>query len=79
VGSGGTVPVVWVKRYLSRFKSIPFNLNRFKRASNCSNLNWSKKDLLEPENFEIKYGFEGFDETNNFSYRNSFRFGADFE
>jgi hypothetical protein len=31
------------------------------------------------ENFEIKYGFEGFEERNNFLHRNFFRFKVDFE
>jgi hypothetical protein len=31
------------------------------------------------ENFEIKYGFEGFNERNNFLHRNFFRFEVDFE
>jgi hypothetical protein len=29
--------------------------------------------------FEIKYGFEGFDERNNFAYRNFLGFKMDFE
>jgi hypothetical protein len=29
--------------------------------------------------FEIRYGFEGFDEKSNIPYRNSLRFGMDFE
>jgi hypothetical protein len=34
----------------------------------------SKHDLLKLENFEIKYGFEGFDEGNNFLHiRNRFQ------
>jgi hypothetical protein len=28
---------------------------------------------------KIKYGFEGFDERNNFPYKNFFRFEVDFE
>jgi hypothetical protein len=55
-----------------QFKLIQTNFKLFK-------LNWSKRDLPRPANFEIKYGFEGFDETDNFSYRNSFKFGVDFE
>jgi hypothetical protein len=30
-------------------------------------------------NIEIKYGFEGFDVRNNFTYRNILRFELDFE
>jgi hypothetical protein len=44
-----------------------------------SNMIWSKKDLPELKKFEIKYGFEGFEERNNFLYRNIFRFEVDFE
>jgi hypothetical protein len=29
--------------------------------------------------FEIKYGFEGFDERNNFLHRNVFKFEVDVE
>jgi hypothetical protein len=28
---------------------------------------------------QVKYGFEGFEERNNFLYRNIFRFKVDFE
>jgi hypothetical protein len=38
-----------------------------------------KKDLLELEIFEIKYGFGGFEEMNNFLHRNIFRFEMYFE
>jgi hypothetical protein len=31
------------------------------------------------QKFEIKYGFEGFDEGENFSYRNFSRFKMEFE
>jgi hypothetical protein len=31
------------------------------------------------ENFEVKYGFEGFDERNKFLHRNFFKFEVDFE
>jgi hypothetical protein len=44
-----------------------------------SNLIRSKSDLSELEQFEIKYDFEGFDERNNFPYRNFLRFTMDFE
>jgi hypothetical protein len=33
-----------------------------------------KKDLSKIEKFEIKYGFEGFEEWNNFLHRNIFIF-----
>jgi hypothetical protein len=43
------------------------------------NFHRSKKDLLELENFETKYGCEGFDERHNFLHRNFFRSEMDFE
>jgi uncharacterized protein YdhG (YjbR/CyaY superfamily) len=39
----------------------------------------SKKDFPELENFEIKYGCEGFEERNNLIHRNIFRFKMDFK
>jgi hypothetical protein len=39
----------------------------------------SKKDLLELENFEIKYGCDGFEERKNFLHRKFSRFEMDFE
>jgi hypothetical protein len=39
----------------------------------------SKQDLPEIEKFEIKYGFEGFDERNNFLHMNVSRFEMDFK
>jgi hypothetical protein len=39
----------------------------------------SKHDLLKLENFEIKYGFEGFDEGNNFLHMNFSIFEIDFK
>jgi hypothetical protein len=39
----------------------------------------SKKDLPELENFEIKYGCEGFAERNNFLQRNFYNIKMDFE
>jgi hypothetical protein len=44
-----------------------------------SNLIWLKQNLPELENFEIKYGFEGFDEGNKFPYRNFLIFEMDVE
>jgi hypothetical protein len=44
-----------------------------------SNLICSKQDIPELENFEIKFGFEWFEERNNVLYRNLFRFKVDFE
>jgi hypothetical protein len=39
----------------------------------------SKKDLTELEKFKIKYSCVGFEEMNNFLYRNFFRFEMDFK
>jgi hypothetical protein len=39
----------------------------------------SKKDLPELGKFEIKYGFEGFDERNNVLHRDIFNFDLDVE
>jgi hypothetical protein len=39
----------------------------------------SKKGIPKLENFKIKYGFEGFEERNNFIHRNFFRFKIYFE
>jgi hypothetical protein len=39
-----------------------------------SNFILSRQDLPRIDFFKIKYGFEGFDERNNFLYRNFSRF-----
>jgi hypothetical protein len=44
-----------------------------------SNFDQFKKDLSELKKFEIKYGCEGFEERNNFIYRNFSRFEMDFK
>jgi hypothetical protein len=44
-----------------------------------SNLVRIKTSLPEPENLELKYGFERFDERNNFIHRNFSRFKMDFK
>jgi 4-amino-4-deoxy-L-arabinose transferase-like glycosyltransferase len=44
-----------------------------------SNLQWFKTHLLLLKNFQIKYGFERFEERNNFLHRNFFRFEMDFK
>jgi hypothetical protein len=67
-----TVPVDAVKR-------PKIHSNKFEFKSTRSNLFQSKQDLPELEKFEIKYSFEGFDERNNFTYRNFRRFEVDFE
>jgi hypothetical protein len=44
-----------------------------------SNYDRSKKDISELENFEIKYGWEGFEEKNNFFHWNFSRSEMDFK
>jgi hypothetical protein len=44
-----------------------------------SNLVRIRINLPKLENFEIKYGFEGFDERNNFIPRNFSKFEMDFK
>jgi hypothetical protein len=44
-----------------------------------ANLNCFNSCLLELENFQIKYGFEGFEVRNNFPYWNFSRFKTNFE
>jgi hypothetical protein len=61
---------------------IQTGLNRFKqfqKFQNLSNLNQFKKDLPSLRKSEIKFGFEGFGERNNFLKGNFFRFEVDFE
>jgi hypothetical protein len=41
-------------------------------------LDQSKTDLRVVKKFEIKYGYEGFEERNNFLHQNLFRFEMDF-
>jgi hypothetical protein len=60
-------------------KGIQNDSNYFKRFQNHSSFIRSKKDLPDLKKFEIKYGFEVFDEKNNFTYRNVSRFELDFE
>jgi hypothetical protein len=52
------------------FKPIQVILNDFKSLK----INRLKKDFPKLEKFEIKYGFEGFEEGNNFLHRNVLRF-----
>jgi hypothetical protein len=44
-----------------------------------SNFILFKHDLTDIKKFEIKYGCEGFEETNNFLHRNFFRFEMEFK
>jgi hypothetical protein len=56
--------------------------NRFKWFQTISKLfkfHLIQKGPSQLKKFEIKYGFEGFDERNNFSYKNVLRFEVDFE
>jgi hypothetical protein len=72
----GPLPQCWVSNRFKPSKSIQTRSNLFQIISN---LNHSKKGLPKLEKFEIKYGFEGFKERNNFIHRNSFRFKIYFE
>jgi hypothetical protein len=51
-------------------------LNPIQIVSNFANL---ENDLLELENFEIKYDFEDIENMNNFVHIIFFRFGRDLE
>jgi hypothetical protein len=65
-----------------RSTDIQTGLNRFKqfqKFQNPSNLNQFKKDLPSLGKSEIKFGFEGIGERNNFLKGNFFRFEVDFE
>jgi hypothetical protein len=53
--------------------------NEFKLNSICFNFDRPKKDFSKLEKFETTYGCEGFEERNNFLYRNFSRFGMDFK
>jgi hypothetical protein len=56
---------------INRAKTIQTNLNLSKP---CPKFILSKQGLPGIENFEIKYGCEGFEYGNNFLRRNFFRF-----
>jgi hypothetical protein len=64
-----------VKRGLNRFefKWIQTNFNSLQTLTN------QKNDVTLLGKIEIKYGFEGFEELNNFLDRNFFRFNLGFE
>jgi hypothetical protein len=66
----------WTPR---RFKLVQKFSNRFESNSNSFNWFHSKKNLPEIEKIEIKYGFKGFDERDDFLYRHFSRFKLDFE
>jgi hypothetical protein len=64
-------------RHIAGWRWFKFNSNlKFKCNSNFDPI---KKDLPALKNFEIKYGYEGFEERNNFLHRNFSRFRTDFK
>jgi hypothetical protein len=70
-------------RYSGR-RSGSNDLNRFKfkwvqTISNPPNFDQSKDDLPFLRKFVIIYGFEGFEERNNFLHRNLIKFDVDFK
>jgi hypothetical protein len=76
-GSGATVP---------RFDLIQSRSNPFKQFNKFefkiyigSNFILSKQDLPKLEKIEIKYGFDGLDDSNNFTSINFFRFEINFK
>jgi hypothetical protein len=56
---------------------IKFEL--FQTGSNSFKLHLIQLGPSRAQKFEIKYGFEGFEERNIFFHRNFFRFDVDFE
>jgi hypothetical protein len=79
-------PTEWVppvsegKREGERMAGGPgLRLNIFILVQKCSNLIRPKTDILKLQKFEIKYGFEGLDESNNFIHRNFSRFEMNFK
>jgi hypothetical protein len=64
-------------RHIAGWRWFKFNSNlKFKCNSNFDPI---KKDLPALKNFEIKYGYGGFEESNNFLHRNFSRFRTDFK
>jgi hypothetical protein len=59
--------------------TVSGNSNRFEYFQIHSKFHLSKLGLPKLKIFEIKYAFEGFEERNNFLYRNFFKFEVDFE
>ncbi len=55
---------------------IQTDSNRFQ---NLLNFDRSEKNLPELQKFEIKYGYEGVEEGNNFLHMNFSRFEMDFK
>jgi hypothetical protein len=55
------------------------NLNLNLTIQKYLNLIHSESNIPGLKFFEIKYGFEGFDERNNFLHRNVFKFEVDVE
>jgi hypothetical protein len=71
VGPTATVPG------LKPIESI--NSNTLKFISHNFKFDSIQKGLFKLENFELKYGDEGFKDKNNFLHRNFFRFEIYFE
>jgi hypothetical protein len=71
VGPTATVPG------LKPIESI--NSNTLKLISHNFKFDSIQKGLFKLENFELKYGDEGFKDKNNFLHRNFFRFEIYFE
>jgi hypothetical protein len=65
VGLIGGAPLQCGAAGSNEFES-DLNLNGFKILQNAPNFNQSKIEPPLPRKIEIKYGFEGFEETNNF-------------
>jgi hypothetical protein len=81
-GGGERAADLWAPTTVPRgltFKMIQTKIqmvpNKFK---NHSNSNRCRKDLPGIKN-EIKYGWEGFEEKNNFLHRNFFSFEMNFK
>jgi hypothetical protein len=64
------------QRGLNRFKDFKRIRNNFEFVQTCCS---SKRIFLTSIFFKIKYGFEAFEEVNNFLHRNFCRFKMDFE
>jgi hypothetical protein len=82
-GQGSQVTDVWAPwPQCQRFKPIHRGStvsNDFKSIQNYLNLIQPKTDLPKLQKFEIKYGFDGFDERKNFLHRDFSRFKMNFK
>jgi hypothetical protein len=68
--------LVQYRPWLNPFETVS---NEFKSNSNLFKFASIQKGSSVARKFKIKYGFEGFDERNNFAYRNFLGFKMDFE